>query len=51
MARTLTDGSAGNNTILQRAGIEIIVSVIITTCNHETNIYLAILCRLLRPDI
>jgi hypothetical protein len=49
--KSTNDGSAGDNTILQRAGIEIIVSVIITTCNYETNIYLAIFCRLLRPDI
>ncbi len=44
-------GSAANKSILQRAGIETAASVIITTRNDETNIYLTIFCRLLRPDI
>jgi Trk K+ transport system NAD-binding subunit len=44
-------GSAADKSILQRAGIETAASVIITTRNDETNIYLTIFCRLLRPDI
>jgi Trk K+ transport system NAD-binding subunit len=37
--------------VLQRAGIEEAPTVIITTRDDETNIYLTIFCRLLRPDI
>jgi voltage-gated potassium channel len=44
-------GSASNKSTLLRAGIETAASVIITTRNDETNIYLTIFCRLLRPDI
>ena len=44
-------GSAGDKSVLQLAGIETAPSVIITTADDETNIYLTIFCRLLRPDI
>lgn len=44
-------GSAADKSILQLAGIETASSVIITTRDDETNIYLTIFCRLLRPDI
>lgn len=44
-------GSAADKTVLHRAGIEQAPTVIITTHDDETNIYLAIFCRLLRPDI
>ena len=44
-------GSAGDKSVLQLAGIETAQTVIITTGDDETNIYLTIFCRLLRPDI
>ena len=44
-------GSGADKSVLQRAGIEDAPMVIITTREDETNIYLAIFCRLLRPDI
>jgi Trk K+ transport system NAD-binding subunit len=44
-------GSAGDKSVLQLAGIETAPTVIITTADDETNIYLTIFCRLLRPDI
>ena len=44
-------GSAGEKSVLQLAGIETAQTVIITTADDETNIYLTIFCRLLRPDI
>ncbi len=44
-------GSAADRDVLQRAGIENSPTVIITPRDDETNIYLTILCRLLRPDI
>jgi voltage-gated potassium channel len=44
-------GSAGDKSVLQLAGIETAQTVIITTADDETNIYLTIFCRLLRPDI
>jgi len=44
-------GSATNRAVLQSAGIEHAPTVIITPRDDETNIYLTILCRLLRPDI
>lgn len=44
-------GSAADRSILQKAGIEKAPTVIITTRDDETNIYLTIFCRLLRPDI
>jgi Trk K+ transport system NAD-binding subunit len=44
-------GSAADKSILQHAGIETASSIIITTGDDETNIYLTIFCRLLHPDI
>jgi|TARA_B110000483_G_C18175366_1_gene534872 Trk K+ transport system NAD-binding subunit len=44
-------GSASDRGVLQRAGIDHAPTVIITPRDDETNIYLTILCRLLRPDI
>ncbi|MFT7213749.1 MAG: voltage-gated potassium channel [Granulosicoccus sp.] len=44
-------GSGADKNILQTAGIEAAKTVIITTGDDETNIYLTIFCRLLRPDI
>lgn len=44
-------GSATDRAVLQEAGIEEASSIIITTHDDETNIFLTILCRLLRPDI
>lgn len=44
-------GSAADRKVLQKAGIEITPTVIITTGDDETNIYLTIFCRLLRPDV
>lgn len=44
-------GSAADINILTRAGIEDAPSIIITTHNDPTNIYLTIYCRKLRPDI
>jgi Trk K+ transport system NAD-binding subunit len=44
-------GSAADKSVLQQAGIEKAPTVIITTRDDETNIYLTIFCRLLRPDI
>ncbi|MFT5505674.1 MAG: voltage-gated potassium channel [Gammaproteobacteria bacterium] len=44
-------GSGADKSVLLRAGIEETPTVIITTRDDETNIYLTIFCRLLRPDI
>ena len=44
-------GSAADINILTRAGIDEAPSVIITTHDDPTNIYLTIYCRRLRPDI
>jgi Trk K+ transport system NAD-binding subunit len=48
---TYIHGSGGDKSVLQLAGIETAQTVIITTGDDETNIYLTIFCRLLRPDI
>ena len=50
-AGTYIHGSAGDKSVLQLAGIEAAETVIITTGVDETNIYLTILCRLIRSDI
>lgn len=54
-ARTLPErfvlGSAADYTTLKKAGIEDSPAVIITTRDDETNIYLTIYCRKLRPDL
>jgi len=44
-------GSAADINTLQRAGIDKAPSIIITTHDDPTNIYLTIYCRKLRPDI
>ncbi|MFC1837037.1 potassium channel family protein [Thermodesulfobacteriota bacterium] len=44
-------GSAGDIKVLKRAGIDEAPSVLITTSDDATNIYLTIYCRRLRPDI
>ena len=44
-------GDAADLKILQKAGIMKSPAAIITTHDDDTNIYLAIYCRLLRPDI
>jgi Trk K+ transport system NAD-binding subunit len=44
-------GSGADIDTLNRAGIEAAPSIIITTHDDHTNIYLTIYCRKLRPDI
>jgi voltage-gated potassium channel len=44
-------GSAAELEVLQRAGIDTAPAVVITTRDDDTNIYLAIYYRKLRPDI
>jgi Trk K+ transport system NAD-binding subunit len=44
-------GSAAERSVLEAAGIKDAPTVIITPRDDETNIYLTIFCRLLRPDI
>ncbi len=44
-------GDAADIEILKQAGIEDATSVIITTHDDDTNIYLTIYCRRLRPEI
>jgi voltage-gated potassium channel len=44
-------GSAAELQVLQEAGIDKAPAVVITTRDDDTNIYLAIYCRKLRPDI
>ncbi len=44
-------GSAAELEVLQRAGIESAPGVVITTRDDDTNVYLAIYCRKLRPDL
>ncbi|MFT5484637.1 MAG: voltage-gated potassium channel, partial [Halieaceae bacterium] len=44
-------GSGSDKSVLQEAGIADAPTIIITPRDDETNIYLAIYCRLLRPDI
>jgi Trk K+ transport system NAD-binding subunit len=44
-------GDASDKAVLERAGINKSPAVIITSHNDESNIYLTIYCRKLRPDI
>ena len=44
-------GSAAELDVLKAAGIEKAPAVILTTRDDDTNVYLAIYCRQLRPDI
>jgi Trk K+ transport system NAD-binding subunit len=47
----LVSGDAADLSVLEEAGIRTAPSVIITTHDDDTNIYLTIYCRRLRPDI
>ena len=49
--RTVVKGSAAELEVLKEAGIGTAPAVVLTTRDDETNIYLAIYCRQLRPDI
>ena len=49
--RAMVKGSAAELEVLQEAGIDTAPAVVLTTRDDETNIYLAIYCRRLRPDI
>lgn len=44
-------GDAADLAVLEQAGIRVAPSVIITTHDDDTNIYLTLYCRRLRPDI
>ena len=44
-------GSASDRAVLEQAGIDKAPTIIVTPRDDETNIYLTIFCRLLRPDI
>jgi Trk K+ transport system NAD-binding subunit len=44
-------GDAADLAVLEKAGIRAAPSVLITTHDDDTNIYLTIYCRRLRPDI
>lgn len=44
-------GDAAEIEVLERAGIERCSSVVITTHDDDINVYLAIYCRRLRPDV
>ena len=44
-------GDASHKAVLERAGIHNAPAVVITSHNDESNIYLTIYCRKLRPDI
>lgn len=44
-------GSAAELTVLKAAGIDAAPGVVLTTRDDDTNVYLAIYCRRLRPDI
>jgi voltage-gated potassium channel len=44
-------GDASDKTVLERAGINKSPAVVITSHNDESNVYLTIYCRKLRPDI
>jgi Trk K+ transport system NAD-binding subunit len=49
-ARTVV-GSAADLSVLERAGISETPTILVTTNDDATNIYLTIYCRRLRPDI
>ncbi len=49
--RCTVHGDASDLDVLEKAGIRTAPSVIITTHDDDTNIYLTIYCRRLRPDI
>lgn len=47
----MVPGDATDRTVLEQAGLLKAPTVLITTHDDDTNIFLTILCRLLRPDI
>lgn len=49
--KTYILGSAADRDVLERAGIKEAPAVIITTHDDDTNIYLTLYCRRLRPNI
>jgi len=49
-ARTVV-GDAAETDVLERAGLREAASVLVTTHDDDTNIYLTILCRRLQPDV
>lgn len=51
MVKNSIHGDASEKAVLDRAGINNAPAVIITSHNDESNIYLTIYCRKLRPDI
>lgn len=44
-------GDAADRAVLRQAGIDEAVAVVVTTHDDDTNIYLTLYCRRLRPDI
>lgn len=50
-SETYVQGSAADLAVLERAGIREAAAVILTTHEDDTNVYLTIYCRRLRPDI
>jgi voltage-gated potassium channel len=44
-------GDANNRELMERAGLDIAPSVLLTTNDDAMNIYLAVYCRRLRPDL
>lgn len=44
-------GDAADLDVLKRAGIEAAAGIIVTTHDDDTDIYLTIYCRLLRPEV
>jgi voltage-gated potassium channel len=44
-------GDAADREVLERAGIERATAVLITTHDDDTNVYLTLYCRRLRPDV
>jgi len=49
--KNATVGDASERSVLERAGINKAPAVVITSHSDETNVYLTIFCRKLRPDI
>jgi len=47
----LVEGDAADGHVLRRAGIDDAETVIVTTHDDDTNVYLTLYCRKLRPDI
>jgi voltage-gated potassium channel len=44
-------GDAADRSVLERAGIQTATAVLITTHDDDTNVYLTLYCRRLRPDV